>query len=299
MSTKRKKTIHVLPNDVISSLEASDRKAAKLRKSLISTEALPKSFAAKSQVNIQTKLLESRILMQRAFSSLPLLLDAQKEKVEISREIEQTLDSIIAGLIDARRVLQKPTIEISNSSLPIIQHDSKEEIVGDCVESEYSQQRSEWIKTLNKHHANMYLQNQQNQNKFQVVDQSFWTQIESNVKHSSILDNSHTNRNGEYASSLGFDDTKLYQQILQEYILLSAQGEKGDSSTAAIERLSRSMKKKTRTDVDRRASKGRKIRYVVHEKLQNFTFPVSRPTGTLMDDDVLFRSMFGGAAVKR
>jgi len=51
-------------------------------------------------------------------------------------------------------------------------------------------------------------------------------------------------------------------------------------------------------EVDRRASKGRKIRYVVYPKLTHFMFPVERKVvgeGTgVMEEDVLFRSMFGG-----
>ena len=59
-------------------------------------------------------------------------------------------------------------------------------------------------------------------------------------------------------------------------------------------------KKKVTTDtdanaafVDRRASKGRKIRYTVHPKLVNFTFPLSRPE-PIISDDVWFKSLFGG-----
>jgi protein AATF/BFR2 len=47
------------------------------------------------------------------------------------------------------------------------------------------------------------------------------------------------------------------------------------------------------TAVDRRASKGRKIRYAVVPKLVNFTFPVSRPEPTI-SEDVWFKSLFGG-----
>jgi hypothetical protein len=293
MATKRKRISNVLPNDIISSLETSDRKAAKLRKSLISTETLPKSFAAKSQVDIQTKLFECRILMQRALSSLSDISDRQEEHGhgDKSMSIEKCLDRLLSQLIDARGALHASTLDTNDGSPSIKEQDR--------IENEYSQLRTEWKATLNRHHANIYLQNQQNKNKFQVVDQSFWAQIESNVEHSAMLDQVHAKKDEGNKGLMGFDDTKLYQHMLQEYILLSAQGGKDGAATAAIERLNRSMKKNTRTDVDRRASKGRKIRYVVHEKLQNFTFPMSRPSGGVMDDDVLFKSMFGGVAGKR
>lgn len=298
MTSKRKRSNNILPNEIISTLETSDRKAAKLRKSLASTETLPKSFAAKSQVEIQTKLLECRILMQRALSSLPTASDKQEGNAANARDVERSLETLIQGLKDARRALFPSLLNSIHQEDDEVDDDRDDEKY-ECLEREYSQLRLGWKVTLNKHHANIYLQNQQNKNKFQVVDQSFWTQIESNIKHSEMLDHVHGNSKNETLSNPGFDDTKLYQHMLQEYITLSAQGGKDSAATAAVERLNRSMKKKTRTDVDRRASKGRKIRYVVHDKLQNFTFPVSRPNVSVMDDDVLFKSMFGGVAGKR
>jgi hypothetical protein len=139
-----------------------------------------------------------------------------------------------------------------------------------------------------------------------VIDQSLWAQVESNVKHSVILDHAHINDGDDkedqeqaLSKQMQHDDSKLYQHMLKEYILLSAERGKDDAASAAAERLKRSMKKGAKKkDVDRRASKGRKIRYVVHEKLQNFTFPVSRGAGVggIMDEDVLFKSMLGGAS---
>jgi hypothetical protein len=45
------------------------------------------------------------------------------------------------------------------------------------------------------------------------------------------------------------------------------------------------------SQVDRRASKGRKIRYVAHPKLQNFMFRIAAPPAEL-DADILFQSLF-------
>ena len=61
-----------------------------------------------------------------------------------------------------------------------------------------------------------------------------------------------------------------------------------------------STKKKTTTTtiVDRRASKGRKIRYAIVPKLVNFTFPVSRPEPAI-SEDVWFKSLFGGVGNSR
>ena len=302
MSTKRNRSSNALPTDILSSLESSDKRAAKLRKSQLSTETLPRSFAAKSQVVIQTNLMECRILMQRALSALPQISDDEDSKAdeEKTEEIGDGLDELMSKLVNARRTLFSSVLEDSSTSSETdSESESDKSDVGDKLEQEYSKLRNGWKATLNKHHANIHLQNQQNKNKFQVVDQSFWTQIENNVKHSAILEHAQLDsNNGENDQDLGFDDSKLYQYMLQDYIALSAGCGKDNAATAAAERLKRSMKRKTRKDVDRRASKGRKIRYVVHEKLQNFTFPVSRPASS-MGEDILFKSMLGGVSGRR
>lgn len=300
MSSKRKRSSkNSLPTDILSSLESSDRKAAKLRKSQLSTETLPRSHAAKSQVDIQTNLIECRILIQRALTALPQVYVSDEEDLDQKKEqdAQDKLDNLLSTLVDARRSLFSTLLQKEKDSSDEDTASESESDDEDSLESVYSKMRKTWKTTLNKHHANVHLQNQQNKNKFQVVDQSFWTQIENNVKHSAILDEAQSQEQGANAS-LGFEDSKLYQHMLQDYIALSAERGKDNAAVAAAERLKRSMKKKTKKDVDRRASKGRKIRYVVHEKLQNFTFPINRPAAT-MTEDVLFKSMFGGVTAHR
>lgn len=53
---------------------------------------------------------------------------------------------------------------------------------------------------------------------------------------------------------------------------------------------------KTKRDVDTRASKGRKMRYQVHEKLQNFMAPEDRGTWTDRAREELFASLLGKTA---
>ena len=78
-------------------------------------------------------------------------------------------------------------------------------------------------------------------------------------------------------------------------------GEQGAKTAGAPKAgESEAMKKKRASNsnggsssVDRRASKGRKIRYTVNPKLVNFTFPVARKE-PMISDDVWFKSLFGG-----
>jgi protein AATF/BFR2 len=81
-----------------------------------------------------------------------------------------------------------------------------------------------------------------------------------------------------------FDDGEFYQQLLREF--LEAGGD-GSGAAAGTMRSSKKLRKK----VDRRASKGRKIRYNVQEKLVNFMTSVSREPPTFAPQ--LFANLFG------
>ncbi|KAJ3059603.1 hypothetical protein HDU98_004414, partial [Podochytrium sp. JEL0797] len=95
-----------------------------------------------------------------------------------------------------------------------------------------------------------------------------------------------------------FDDGDYYQQLLKELIegrLLETDDPALLSMKwAELKQLQAKTKKKK--DVDTKASKGRKIRYAVHEKLQNFMAP--EPRGSWHDAmvDELFGSLFGKVA---
>lgn len=104
-----------------------------------------------------------------------------------------------------------------------------------------------------------------------------------------------------------FDDREFYVQLLRESLA------SGDRQAASEENRElqlelqgrRASKKRNRAEVERRASKGRKIRYVPIEKLQNFVS--SRPRSGVSGDsadpflggqagvDALLRSLFSSA----
>lgn len=82
-----------------------------------------------------------------------------------------------------------------------------------------------------------------------------------------------------------FDDGEFYQQLLKEFL------ERSGASGAGLAAGVKSAKK--RKVVDRRASKGRKIRYQVQEKLVNFMAPVFAEPPQFAEQ--LFASLFGHA----
>mmetsp|Transcript_16011 Transcript_16011/g.33852 ORF Transcript_16011/g.33852 Transcript_16011/m.33852 type:complete len:393 (+) Transcript_16011:116-1294(+) len=212
------------------------------------------------------------------------------------------------------------------------------------LENEYSSLQNHWKSILNKHHSKLALHSGMsvNSSKFQskAVDVSFWEQVQGGMEHERFKQRTSNKLSSEDGGSssrkhLQFDDSKLYQQLLKDFIS-SSQTTNGASATKtnkrgammdpaqeAAERLKRAMRKKTgggagdidlaallaetganagaiqnlnrkkTSTVDRRASKGRKIRYTVNPKLVNFMFPVSRAE-PMIKEDVWFKSLFGG-----
>lgn len=93
-----------------------------------------------------------------------------------------------------------------------------------------------------------------------------------------------------------FDDREFYHHQLKEF--LESRGAGGADRAADALAVARKRRSK-RTGVDPKASKGRKLRYDTHPKLENFMFPVEPPVPPLNVDE-LFSSLLGQAnAVRR
>jgi len=96
----------------------------------------------------------------------------------------------------------------------------------------------------------------------------------------------------EYSDLLNvsiYNDDKLYQQMIRDYVAES----KGDDSlnpSLPASAPSKREKKKEKKKTDRRASKGRKVKYTVHEKLIGFMFGKERPNHDV-GEDVWFKSL--------
>lgn len=94
-----------------------------------------------------------------------------------------------------------------------------------------------------------------------------------------------------------YDDADFYQLLLKELVDqrssdagAGANGANGDVPTVRWTAVSEA---KNRKQVDRRASKGRKLRFAVHEKLQNFMAPEDRRNWEEEAIDRLFGTLFG------
>ena len=86
-----------------------------------------------------------------------------------------------------------------------------------------------------------------------------------------------------------FDDTDFYQQLLRDIIKMRGSSS-GEPQWLEQQRRNKAARKKT---VDTKASKGRKLRYETHEKLQHFMVPIVRGGWHDEQIDVLFSSLLG------
>ena len=75
-----------------------------------------------------------------------------------------------------------------------------------------------------------------------------------------------------------YDDADFYQLLLKELVDQRTADSSAPGSSAPTVRWAAIKEAKTRKHVDRKASKGRKLRFNVHEKLQNFMAPEDRTT---------------------
>ncbi|KAK1675743.1 apoptosis-antagonizing transcription factor [Colletotrichum godetiae] len=93
-----------------------------------------------------------------------------------------------------------------------------------------------------------------------------------------------------------YDDADFYQLLLKELVDQRTADNGGSNGIAGAQPTVRwaAMKEaKTKKHVDRRASKGRKMRFNVHEKLQNFMAPEDRRAWEQEAVDRLFGTLFG------
>jgi protein AATF/BFR2 len=88
-----------------------------------------------------------------------------------------------------------------------------------------------------------------------------------------------------------FDDADFYQLLLKE--LVDQRMADSQLNSTAKARWTAAREAKSKKIVDTRASKGRKLKYTVHEKLQNFMAPVDSGTWGERQIDELFSSLLG------
>ncbi|GAA5841893.1 hypothetical protein JCM9279_003145 [Rhodotorula babjevae] len=107
------------------------------------------------------------------------------------------------------------------------------------------------------------------------------------------LDGEKAKAGGKEVDDECFDDSDFYQQLLRD-VVESRMLDLDDATLTQLRHATALARgKKVKKNVDTRASKGRKIRYHVHEKVQNFMIPIEAGTWHEEQVDELFASLLG------
>jgi protein AATF/BFR2 len=296
-------------------------------------------YAATSQTNIYGKLLECRILFQGAVSAAKKTQPRDNEDIgrqdgdeettnenadEYSESIE-VCNELLLQLLQARHSLVPGlVVDNDNEYLALLgrDHDESsddERSLNSVLQDQYEHCRSVWEEVLNRRHESVQLHSgratpstSQKSSQFRVFDSSFWQQVQATYQHEILL---LKQRNDGMPDLDKFDDSKVYQQLLKEFVTTATPS--SGNNTSALEqpnfatRVRNHGQAASKGAVDRKASKGRKIRYHEMPKLVNFTFPLSRrgnsvrgtnpfqSQGSSLSDDAYFRSLFGGSVAMR
>jgi protein AATF/BFR2 len=306
--------------DAVQDLDAEDVRAETKRRKRSSTDAR-RAVAAQDQSKIYDRLVECRILLQQALTSVASESSSsssqKKDNTNAKDQFQEQCNDLLANLLKSRNALiQNSKTTPKMDYVKIVASSSKSESLDDVLEREYQQCQNEWKEVLNRRHKDVRLHSGLTaKSQFRVLDSSFWQQVQATVEYEQMARNSSSNRKDDDGNTsdgddgrllpASFDDSKVYQQLLKDYIAISSAGA-GTMTTAgaASKRLLAKANKKASSsssaalkqkEVDRRASKGRKIRYTPIPKLVNFTFPLSRPNVSSLNQDEWFQSLFGGA----
>lgn len=98
--------------------------------------------------------------------------------------------------------------------------------------------------------------------------------------------------NDEYISEI-FDDSDFYHQLLRELIECKSADISDPVQLSRQWIALQQMRSKMKRKVDTKATKGRKIKYVVHNKLVNYMAPEKCTTWTDESTNELYSSLFG------
>lgn len=275
--------------EAVQKIETQDA-VARTKRRASSAQVRATSSAALAQQDVYGNLLQVRILLQRAL---------QGDMEQIAADKKEAIDKctkLLTMLLQARQELSQKQNNGDNDDdknppnyKAIVKDDEKLE---KQLQSEFEMEKKMWKEVLDRRHKEVRLHaGLAAKSQFRALDLSFWDQVESTVRHEQRQkSSSSSSANNEKP----FDDSKIYQQLLKEFVTTHPSAEKN----SAKDRLRSSSlgTRRTVNQVDRRASKGRKLRYTPIPKLANFTYPLSRPAA-ILDDEAWFQSLFGGAAV--
>ncbi|KAK9454232.1 apoptosis-antagonizing transcription factor [Dipodascopsis uninucleata] len=274
-------------------------------------------IAVKRQIAIYDKILDGRIQLQRSLMALNTLYqscNSEKNVTIIDDDLVREAVNKIKGLLCHITDLRLKLLSITKSEAEEIAVSRKRSF--DSIDDSYvlSKQISEaatpyrtavlekWSKKIQSSSGSGIIASK----KFAVLNQDILSQITDSLQDMDrLLARTKVDRTNVTAgrsktssrvsdSSMNakyiFDDTDFYQILLKDLVDQTATSSDPFNGVKWVV----SKPKTKRADIDVKASKGRKLRYNVQEKIQNFMAPI--PSESRWNDeqtDDLFSSLFG------
>ncbi|DAZ93555.1 TPA: hypothetical protein N0F65_006543 [Lagenidium giganteum] len=269
-----------------------------------SAKIVEKAQHVRHQKMVWERCLEVQIYTKRLLTNTKTIADQGAAEDESAAAAKKEVIAQLYECIDAMSALQDKMCNLPELTVSKESKKRKRNTVEDAWQSIVDSNQhmlSQYNEILNTHSRKTNLSAGTQAKKFKAVNQDILAQVESVLadakrvkrKAHAPLDVDAGNTTSEEGDEdrldeLMYDDADFYQQLLKEFI------ESGSSAGGVHDVLAQRAHKKKKKVVNRKASKGRVLRYVVHPKLENFMFPEPYPKPE-MDVDELFRSLFGQA----
>lgn len=246
---------------------------------------IAKGKAVQAQMSVYEGLLDTRIRLQKLLNVSNTLTDSEPEEAQ---EALESMLVLLSALSKIRHSMQKESFESRKRSFSDFITESTE------ADNELNERRentlAKWSRKVQLSSGSNALQS----SKFKSLNQSAATQVSSVLTDMDrLVKRTHVNRSryevdGDVPdeSELIFDDTDFYRLLLKD--LVDRRMTEAGSNVKWT-----SVKTKTKKNVDTKASKGRKLRYHVQEKVQGFDAPRSVFTWTEGQAEELFSHLLG------
>lgn len=149
--------------------------------------------------------------------------------------------------------------------------------------------------TLDKWHSKIQLTSAGSASKFKQTLQTPSAQIQEQLKDMPRLKERFQIKRTDHTKTVDrntFDDAEFYQSLLRE--MIDRRSGK-DAMQSTLDQAIQPKRVKVKRIVDTKASKGRKIRYTPHPKLQAFMVPIPHTSEQWHEEqiDELFKTLLG------
>ncbi|OKL61450.1 Protein bfr2 [Talaromyces atroroseus] len=295
-------------------LMATDQKTVAATISEAAKADAAKGFAVKQQRVAFDALLNARIKLQKGLTAISDSSNISWETEEENSDAIQSAESAALALWSSLEELRVALAEVQSKEdskkrkrLPPVSLDTSSESIWQRMQNLETKSQIHRRAVLEKWNhkvrgTNANLPNARGKLVANSGNNSIIAVLEAHVA-TEVGDRATKKQRTSEASGSSYDDSAFYQSLLRD--LVEQRMSSSDAVTNGLDALhlqipahsaSGMRKDKVHKNVDTKASKGRKMRYNVHEKLQNFMAPEDRGTWSSRARDEFFASLLGKTA---